>query len=209
VRIHQNRFFTHYSGFILMMFFLAACSSNPVIVTEKVRTETSETPETPETPTTIPTKILTLTQTRTARPSHTPSPTKTQSPTLTSTRPPTFEISGASGWHDTGIQVKSGDVVNIEYISGKWACRVGFGPELPDIWADAAGIDYEIYYPELNMTAKFCSLIGKVGNNHAFSVEKEYQLTSFWDGNLFLRVHDIDMSDNEGSVIIAVSREMK
>jgi len=115
-----------------------------------------------------------------------------------------FTVSGKLGWQFTGVQVKSGQHVEISYQNGNWAGRAGLGPLFPDIWADANGIGYQIYYDEFNLKTNFASLIGKLGNDAAFPIGTFHSLIVDSSGPLYLRMHDIDMTDNDGSINVQI-----
>jgi hypothetical protein len=113
-------------------------------------------------------------------------------------------VSGSQGWQSTGIKINQGQSFQIIYMSGSWAGRVGWGPSLPDIWTDAGGIDFDIYYPEFGRTGKFASLIGQIGNGPIFQVGRRYSAQSSQSGILSLRMFDTDMSDNDGSINVQI-----
>jgi hypothetical protein len=113
-------------------------------------------------------------------------------------------VSGTLDWQSTGVTVNQGQQIQIVYKDGTWAGRVGFGPSLPDIWTDAGGIDFQIYYPEFGVTGRFASLIGKIGDGPIIQVGSSYNSMSTETGTLFLRMFDTDMSDNAGSINIQV-----
>lgn len=109
-------------------------------------------------------------------------------------------ISGKQGWQSTGVTVDQGQKIQIIYKDGTWAGRVGFGPSLPDIWTDAGGIDFQIYYPEFGITGRFASLIGKIGDGPILQVGRSYDAISAQTGTLYLRMFDTGMDDNAGSI---------
>ncbi len=113
-------------------------------------------------------------------------------------------VSGTLGWQSTGVTINQSQHIQIIYEDGTWAGRVGFGPSLPDIWTDAEGIDFQIYYPEFDVTSRFASLIGKIGDGPIFQVGRSLNSMSSQTGTLFLRMFDSDMSDNAGSINVQV-----
>ncbi|MBM3709245.1 MAG: hypothetical protein FJW61_02325, partial [Actinobacteria bacterium] len=113
-------------------------------------------------------------------------------------------VSGTQGWQSTGVTVKEGQRIQITYKDGTWAGRVGFGPSLPDIWTDAGGIDFQIYYPEFGITSRFASLVGKIGDGSVLQIGSFYDAISVHSGTLFLSMFDIGMDDNAGSINVQV-----
>jgi len=117
-----------------------------------------------------------------------------------------ISVSAKQGWQSTDIILRQGQRFQIEYQSGQWAGRVGYGPDLPDIWTDAEGTSQEIFYPEIGLTARFGSLIGKINDGPTLLLGKFYDFNSDTSGILFLRMHDSDggLNDNEGSLQINI-----
>ena len=132
---------------------------------------------------------------------HIPLPSATIAPVSSTVN---FAVSGTEGWQSTGVEVNQGEQIEIIYTDGTWAGRVGWGPSLPDIWADAGGTGYQIYYDEFGITSSFASLIGKIGDGPVIQVGRSYDSVSTQAGTLFLRMFDIDMSDNAGSINIQI-----
>jgi hypothetical protein len=168
-----------------------------------IPTNTPVPPTSMPTPTDIPTNTPvppTSTPTPTDIPTNTPvPPTSTPTPTVA-----TVSVSATEGWQSTGIAVGQGQHVQIVYQDGMWAGRAGHGPSYPDIWTDARGIDYEIFYPEIGITSRFGSLIGKVGNGPVLQIGSSYGFVSEQSGVLFLRMHDTGLDDNAGSINVAI-----
>ncbi len=113
-------------------------------------------------------------------------------------------VSGFEGWQSTGIEVKKGQQVKIAYSAGNWAVRVGYGPSFPDIWTDANGIDHEIYYDEFEILARSGSLIAKIGPSPVIRIGNYAEFSSEYSGILQLRMHDNDVRDNYGSIIVKI-----
>ena len=116
-------------------------------------------------------------------------------------------VSGNLGWQGSGIYVDRGSEINVSYVDGLWAARVGFGPELPDIWADGNGTEFLIDYPELGLEARFASLIARIENGTPILIGNSRIFDAELDGQLFFRMHDVDMTDNDGEIVIQVRVE--
>ena len=131
-------------------------------------------------------------------------PTEVLPPPTPTVQITAFTVFANQPWQDTGVAVNQGQRIQIVFKDGTWAGRVGWEPSLPDIWTDAGGIDYQIYYPEFGITSRFASLIGKIGNGPVLQVGHSYDSLSAQTGVIFLRMFDTDLSDNDGSINVEV-----
>lgn len=117
-----------------------------------------------------------------------------------------IEVYANQGWQSTGIYLEEGQRVFIEFVDGSWAARVGFEPEHPDIWTDASGTGYEMFYPEIGIDATFGSLLGMINGGQAFEIGGYVDLIPTESGELFLRMNDSDggLVDNAGSIRVKI-----
>lgn len=106
---------------------------------------------------------------------------------------------------NTGILLRKGQMVLIEYVGGSW--RAGASPTWPLVGVRGdpqvpRGQNLQFTLPnEYPMT-----LIGGVGASQAFAISNErFELMVVSDGVLWLGPNDDDFSDNYGSVTIRVS----
>jgi hypothetical protein len=113
------------------------------------------------------------------------------------------DVSGKLGWQSTGLIVQKGQHVSVN-ATGQWAGRVGWGPSLPDIWADANGVNFTIYYPEFGITDSFGRLMGRIGNRAAIPLGTNADFISESTGEFSLCMFDVDMSDNAGSISVEI-----
>lgn len=115
----------------------------------------------------------------------------------------TFVVDAKMTWQDTGILVNEGDLLQIEYVSGKWTGRYGDGSLTgPDAGAMPGNTDE--CFP---VSGEGSSLIGRVGGGVPFKVGYEYSSMAEESGNLHLRMNDCDgwLYDNYGSIEAEVS----
>jgi hypothetical protein len=110
----------------------------------------------------------------------------------------TLEIVANQGWQDTGVSVKPGDTLTIEYVSGKWA-------PWPGEAYDASGTGV-ISYCDCNVMqyVSHASLIGKIGESDPFSAGSYYSHAVTQSGPLDLQINDAVLGDNSGSITVRV-----
>ncbi len=121
----------------------------------------------------------------------------------------TVEVYAARSWQSTGIQLRTGDQVVIEYVSGEWTGGIGAGK-----WYDGRGdlvaryrcadhgSDCNEPMPEVyngSLIGRVAGALYEIGNRLAFSAQS--------DGLLEMRMndHDAGLHDNDGSIMVRVS----
>ena len=111
----------------------------------------------------------------------------------------TFEIAANQVWQDTGVSVKPGDILTIEYVSGQWAPWPGGA-------YDASGTGV-VSYCDCNVMqyVSHASLIGKIGDGDPFSVGSYYSHAVTQSGPLDLQINDAVLRDNAGSITVKIS----
>ncbi len=111
----------------------------------------------------------------------------------------TFEVAADRVWQDTGVSVKPGDILTIEYVSGTWAPWAGGA-------YDASGTGV-ISYCDCNVLqyVSHASLIGKIGDSDPFSVGSYYSHAVAESGPLDLQINDAVLRDNSGSIAVKIS----
>ncbi|QAB15115.1 hypothetical protein [Hydrogenovibrio thermophilus] len=116
----------------------------------------------------------------------------------------TVDVNAKSGWKDTGIEVREGEIIRMEWYSGTWRGDVGMtncpkhGPAGPtcDAYTALAG------YPLPGVVED--SLVGKVGND-VFFVGEQLRKISRTNGRLHLTINDTGHHDNDGVITMKVS----
>ena len=112
-----------------------------------------------------------------------------------------FEVQGNQEWQDSSVSVKRGDVVAIMYISGRWTPTIQKTPSI-----DAGG--YNTTYGSLDdivTGANYGALLGKIEKGTPFLVGKNKAFIAEDSGNLFFRMNDLNVEDNDGSVIVQIT----
>ncbi|GAB4396796.1 MAG: hypothetical protein OHK0052_18500 [Anaerolineales bacterium] len=108
------------------------------------------------------------------------------------------EVQAQQGWQDTGIAVRAGDEVRVQYLSGTWSPWAGG-------WYDALGSGGD---PKCDcnalMGASHAALLGRVGESSAFLVGADYQWVAGESGTLYLGINDTRLADNSGALRVLV-----
>lgn len=127
--------------------------------------------------------------------------------TLTPTREPTpsttrqlVEVHADLGWQDSGIPIRTGEQVGIQYVSGEWTYWEGEepltepgSPSLTSTWPNSPIPDF----PQGR-------LIGRVGEQ-LLRIAEEFEFVSEDGGLLEFRMNDDQMYDNAGTIIVRVT----
>jgi hypothetical protein len=107
-------------------------------------------------------------------------------------------------WHDTGITFAEGEMVSIDYLSGKWMSDPAFG------FVDAGGYSNHkapnyCPLPDAPQGA-LCGRVGEKGD--VFPVGKKW-CAPVLKGELYLFINDGlgNYGDNKGAVTVAVSKK--
>jgi hypothetical protein len=115
-----------------------------------------------------------------------------------------FDVHAKQRWQDTGIQVKSGDRLNIVQVGGMWTHWEPGGEEL---LYDANGYAALGLQPDTSLPSAFIgALIGRIGeeDGHVFSVGRWGVITSPAEGTLFLAMNDGYYEDNAGFITVQI-----
>jgi len=143
----------------------------------------------------------------------------TGSPTLNTERrgtpfpPVAVSVFAADGWQDTGLVLDRRDVVEIEYLYGKWAFWLGQVPP-HDAQGDPGRYICAEVMPSDNCTEELPeavkgSLIARIENSHPIAIGASAVFVASSRGRLFLSINDahtsLDLSDNVGSVVVQIT----
>jgi len=107
------------------------------------------------------------------------------------------EIFANQGWQSTGLNVKSGQVITITYVSGVWSAFTGDNGYPWDPGSSGG------YQPNAN----WHGMIARIGgaDQPVFTVNSpSYQLIAPASAFLYLRINDIDVGDNSGSIMVSI-----
>lgn len=113
------------------------------------------------------------------------------------------EVEARVLWQDTGIEVRVGNTVKIQYVSGEWTIWIGADP-LTDGMGQFGREETCRLMPESNLGG----LIGRVGDHPPFFVGNSTEFYSDYNGTLQLSINDCpQFGDNAGSLIVSVTIE--
>lgn len=101
-------------------------------------------------------------------------------------------------WTNTGIKIKAGDILAINYISGRWSPGPNQDVDAIGYGGDPRSINNVI------MGVSHAALIGRIGDHDPFFVGDHYYHTVGESGVLFLGINDTDLGNNSGSLQIEV-----
>ena len=117
------------------------------------------------------------------------------------------EVYAKEDWQDTGVQVEAGQFIALQYLSGTWS-------ECPDSgcnYYDAGGKDASgNIFDDPGVSDNVISdcpgptLIARISNNLPFCVGLNYVGQVVHSGNLQLRINDMAIDDNGGSVVVSI-----
>jgi len=117
------------------------------------------------------------------------------------------EVYAKEDWQDTGIQVEVGQFIALEYLSGTWSECPDYGCNYYDAGAkDASGNVFDDPSVSDNVISD-CpgpTLIARISNNLPFCVGLNYVGQVAHSGNLQLRINDMAIDDNGGSVVVSI-----
>ena len=116
----------------------------------------------------------------------------------------TVDVDSQKGWSNTGLEIREGEVLRMEWFGGMWRGDVGMtncpkhGPAGPtcDAYTAPAG------YPLPGVVED--SLVGRIGNE-VFSVGEQLRKIARTTGVLYLTINDTGHHDNDGIITMKVS----
>ena len=107
-------------------------------------------------------------------------------------------------WQNTGVWLQAGQTVSIQSVSGTWS-------PWPNYLVDANGCtDISLCSQDPAQpsnaapVALHAALIGKIGDGQPFGVGMGAVVTASSEGTLYLRINDISLSDNSGSITVEI-----
>lgn len=117
------------------------------------------------------------------------------------------QVSAAQGWQETPVVLEEGDVFYIDQEGGSWS--VDFRNLR---YVSAAGYpdseDAQIYQGcKIDPNLPYGTLLGSVGESETSEllvIGDGDRFTAQSDGTLWLRIHDTCLTDNDGSVTVAI-----
>ena len=117
------------------------------------------------------------------------------------------EVKANVEWQTTGIQVETGQLINLQYVSGTWSECPDYGCDYYDAGAkDRNGNIFDDPGTSDNVISECPGpvLIARISNNSPFCIGSSYVGTATQSGNLQLRINDAAIDDNGGSVVVII-----
>lgn len=117
-------------------------------------------------------------------------------------------VSARQGWQDSGIALAAGSQASISYVVGAWDLDFGgasggyVGPDgvpLPPLIMEACD-------PPPLPESPTGALVGEVGNGPAFLVGSRLSFQVQQNGDLFFRINDGCLANNDGNIVVQVDR---
>ncbi len=110
------------------------------------------------------------------------------------------EVPAATQWSSTGIIVRPGDTLIIQYLAGSWSPWPGGN-------VDALGSGGDPRCPcNVIMGVSHAALIGKIGDNPPFLVGESFHQKVAEGGVVYLGINDNRLSDNSGSLTVKIEK---
>ena len=109
------------------------------------------------------------------------------------------EVDADQAWNDTGIDIREGDLLTIDYLAGTWSPWPGDSYD-----AIGSGGDPTCRCNVLNGVSH-AALLGRIGENEIFFVGDQFHHRVGESGRLYLGINDADLGDNSGSLQIDIT----
>ncbi|MGB9674329.1 MAG: hypothetical protein ACPL3P_09345 [Anaerolineales bacterium] len=120
----------------------------------------------------------------------------TRIPGLTTSSKVVADVPATTQWYPSGLVVKEGDTLVIQYVSGVWSPWPGGNYD-----ALGSGGDPRCTCNVI-LGVSHAALIAKIGNNQPFFVGNEFRHRVGERGMVYLGINDNHLSDNSGSLIV-------
>ena len=118
------------------------------------------------------------------------------------------EVYASKDWQDTGVEIRYGEIITIQYTSGEWSPFSGYHTDGQGcIDPDVCTQDLSILetFPDNIVSGIHATLIARINQGPIFVVGNEITLEAENTGNLLLRMNDKSTSDNSGSIVVSVN----
>jgi hypothetical protein len=117
------------------------------------------------------------------------------------------EVFANQNWQDTGIEIRQGDIVTIQYISGEWSPFSGYytdGQGCTDPSVCTQDLSVLKTFPDNLVSGIHATLIARINQGPIIVVGNEITFEAETTGGLVLRMNDKSTSDNSGSLVVSV-----
>ena len=118
-----------------------------------------------------------------------------------------IEVYADREWQDTGIELRRGDTITIQYVSGEWSPFFGYstdGQGCTDPSVCTQDLSVLKSFPDNIVSGIHATLIARVNQGPIFVVGNEITFEAENSGGLLLRMNDKSTSDNFGSILVSV-----
>jgi len=117
------------------------------------------------------------------------------------------EVYADKNWQDAGVEIRQGETITIQYISGEWSPFFGYytdGQGCTDPYVCTQDLSVLESFPDNIVSGIHATLIARINQGPIFVVGNEITFEAENAGSLMLRMNDKSTSDNSGSLIISV-----
>src|SRR5215216_1085479 len=117
------------------------------------------------------------------------------------------EVYANKYWQDTGIKLRQGETITIQYVSGEWSPFSGYytdgqGCTDPNVCTQDLAVLQS--FPDNIVSGIHATLIARINQGPIIVVGNEITFEAENTGSLLLRMNDKSTSDNSGSLIFSV-----
>ena len=117
------------------------------------------------------------------------------------------EVYANKNWQDTGVEIRQGETITIQYVSGEWSPFSGYytdgqGCTNPNFCTQDLSILAN--FPDNIVSGIHATLIARINHGQIVVVGNEITFEAKNTGSLMLRMNDKNSSDNSGSLIVLV-----
>jgi hypothetical protein len=117
------------------------------------------------------------------------------------------EVYADKNWQDTGIKLRQGETITIQYVSGEWSPFSGYytdgqGCTDPNVCTQDLAVLQS--FPDNMVSGIHATLIARINQGPIIVVGNEITFEAENTGSLLLRMNDKSSSDNSGSLIVSV-----
>ena len=117
------------------------------------------------------------------------------------------EVYANKYWQDTGVEIRQGETITIQYVSGEWSPFSGYytdgqGCTDPNVCTQDLAVLQS--FPDNIVSGIHATLIARINQGPIIVVGNEITFEAENTGSLLLRMNDKSTSDNSGSLIVSV-----
>ena len=117
------------------------------------------------------------------------------------------EVYADKNWQDTGLEIRQGETITIQYVSGDWSPFSGYstdgqGCTEPSVCTQDLSVLES--FPDNIVGGIHATLIARINQGPIIVVGNEVTFEAENTGSLMLRMNDKSTSDNSGSLVVSV-----